>query len=229
MVSRDEAQTSGPSAVRVGVELFFWGAVLVLLGHVLSYRLADALRMAPHARLGRMLVLIGACFLHGGFSRTRLARWSAVFVSVCAAQFAFMVVAWAGLHVGLFGRSIIRPDIVARVRSLEIALDLAVLVALVQLLGAGGVISRAGHRLGLVFYGSLAGAALVAPAALGRDFWLWLHAYLGSDSAEPAIVVGQVTVIVLTLIVVIRAHRLLAVEGLRELAAAGPDGRGAEE
>jgi hypothetical protein len=231
MVDGEEPHEGGGAvALRVGVELFFWGAVLVVLGHVLSYRPPEAMRVAPHARLGRMLVLIGACFVHGGLSNTRLARWSAVFACVCGAQFVLTIVAWAGFHFGLFGEIVARPAAIMRVQSLEIAFDLAVLVALVQLLGAGGVISRAGHRLGLVFYGSLSLTALAAPAVLGRQFWLHVHTYLSSETSQPPLAAGRVIVIVLTLVVLIRAHRLLGSGAFArlEISTPGDDGGGGD-
>jgi hypothetical protein len=82
--------------------------------------------------------------------------------------------------------------------------------------------------MALVFCGLLAVIALVAPAVRGRPLWSWVHACLDPGPAGPALMVGRVTVIVLAVIVLIRAHRLPAAGIPRAAAAAGPEDGGGE-
>jgi len=190
------------------VELLFWGGVLVALGYLFYYQPTEGLRIAPHARLGRMLLLVGGAFAYGSLRGTRLAPQGALLLALCILQALMMAVGWLVYAFGANAGRFFAPQVVARARSLALGVDLAAVFALLVLLRKAGRASRMGFFLGAVFFISSAVVCLVAPVLLSDSFWLAVLDWPASEAAERPAGAVQVALVVFSLIVLIKTYRL---------------------
>jgi hypothetical protein len=184
------------------VELLFWGGVLVILGYFLY--LPGGLHIAPWARLGRMLLLLGGAFTYGSLRRTPLARLAAFLLALCVLQALLMAGAWVVyvFHVGA-GRLLV-PTMVARFRCATLGLDLALLL----LLHGAGRASRLGFALGAAFFPVASLALLAAPFVLGEPFWQNAVKWYAGEAAQSPAMALQIALTVFALIVLIKLYRL---------------------
>ena len=190
-------------------ELLFWGGVLVILGYFLYYQPPQTLmRIAPHARLGRMLLLLGGAFAYGSLHNSRLARPAAVLLTLCVLQAALMAGAWVVYVFHIDGGRLMVPAMIARFHSVTLGLDLAVVFALLLLLHGAGRASRLGFGLGVAFFPAASLALLAAPLVLGDAFWRTALDWPSSEAAQRPAMALEIAPAIFSLIVLIKIYRL---------------------
>ena len=189
-------------------ELLLWGGVLVILGYFLYYEAPNGLRILPHARLGRMLLLLGGSFAYGSLRRSRLTRYAVLLLALCALQAALMAGEWV-VHVHRFetGR-LLAPEMVARFRSMALGTDLAIVFSLLLVLHGAGRASRLGFALGTAFFPAASIALLAGPFVLGDSFWTAANAWPASVAAQRPAMALQIALAVFSMIVLIKVYRL---------------------
>jgi hypothetical protein len=200
----------------VAVELIFWGGVLVVLGHLIFYPPPElqpdgvmTVRVAPHGRLGRVLLVVGGAFLYGSLTGRRL-RLQALILLVLSALQALFMGAVRALYIFESARvTLFTPGMVARAWSLELGLDFAILVALLMLLREARLVSRGLFWVGPLFWLTLALAALFAPILLPEAFWQKIFVWSESESASGVLSVVGPALAVLAFILLVKMRRLL--------------------
>ena len=190
------------------VELLFWGGVLVILGYLFHYQPEHGLRIAPHARLGRMLLLVGGAFAYGSLRDNRLLNQAVLLLALCILQALLMAGGWVAFTFDIDPDSLLVPAMVARGRSVALGVDLAILFALLLLLRKAGRASRPGFILGATFFGSTSALALVAPLVMPDAFWRAVPGWPASAAAQSPAMGLQVSLAVFSLIVLIKLYRL---------------------
>jgi hypothetical protein len=190
------------------VELLFWGGVLVILGYLLHYQPEHGLRIAPHARLGRMLLLVGGAFAYGSLRDNRLLPQAVFLLALCILQALLMAGGWVVYTFDIDADRLLLPAMVARGRSIALGVDLGMVFALLLLLRKAGRASRPGFILGATFFGSACAIALVAPLVLPDRFWLAVPGWPAGVAAQSPAMGLQVSLAVFSLIVLIKLYRL---------------------
>lgn len=190
-------------------ELLLWGGVLVILGYFLYYQPEERLRIAPHARLGRVLLLLGGAFAYGSLRRSRLSGRAALLLAVCVLQALLMATAWV-VYVYHFegGRLPVPAALLARFRSVTLGCDLAVIFALLLLLHGAGRASKLGFALGVLFFPIASLALLAAPFVLGDPFWQAALNWPASEAAQRPAMALEIAPAVFSLIVLVKVYRL---------------------
>jgi hypothetical protein len=195
------------------VELLFWGGVLVILGYLFHYQPEGgehvALRIAPHARLGRMLLLVGGAYAYGSLRDNRLLPQAVFLLALCILQVLLMAAGWVLVTFDISPDDLLQPAMVARGRSVALGVDLAIILALLLLLRRAGRASRPGFILGASFFGSASALSLVAPLVLPDRFWLAVPDWPASVAAQSPAMGLQVSLAVFSLIVLIKLYRLV--------------------
>lgn len=194
------------------VELLFWGGVLVILGYLFHYQPEGgqhvALRIAPHARLGRMLLLVGGAFAYGSLRDNRLLPQAVFLLALCVLQALLMLGGWIIFTFDVDAGQLLTAAMVARGRSVALGVDLAILFALLLLLRKARRASRAGFILGATFFGSASAFSLVAPLVLPDAIWRRVPGWPTSVAAQSPAMALQVALAVFSLIVLIKLYRL---------------------
>jgi len=190
------------------VELLFWGGVLVILGYLFHYQPEHGLRIAPHARLGRMLLLVGGAFAYGSLRDNRLLPQAVFLLALCILQALMMLGGWVIFTFDIDADWLLMPAMVARGRSVALGVDLAIILALLMLLRKAGRASRPGFILGASFFGSASAIALVSTLVLPDRFWRAVPTWPVSATAERPAMGLQVALAVFSLIVLIKLYRL---------------------
>jgi hypothetical protein len=211
-VESQSAASSGTppyGLTRSAVDILFWGGIMVLLGHLIYVGHAGELHIAPHGRLGRMLLLVGGCMVYGCLLRSRLRSYAMVLMILCILQAALMAGGLAVYISGLVSPRVQDADVVMRAKSIEFGLDFAILLTLVTLLRAAGRSSRLGYLIGLLFYGILTLLCVLAPLWLPKPFWERLPQMLATTHAEAALMAAKVILTVAAIIALVKTRRLL--------------------
>ncbi len=190
------------------VELLVWGGVLVILGYLFHYQPEEGLRIAPHARLGRMLLLVGGAFAYGALRDNRVLPQAVFLLALCILQALMMLGGWIIFTFDIDPDRLLSAATVARGRSVAFGVDLAIVFALLLLLRKAGRASRAGFILGTVFFGSVSVLSLVAPLVLPDRFWRAVPGWPQSVAAQSPAMALQVGLAVFSLIVLIKLYRL---------------------
>lgn len=189
-------------------ELLLWGGVLVILGYFLYYQPEERLRIAPHARLGRMLLLVGGAFAYGSLRGSRLSGRAALLLALCVLQALLMAGAWVVYVFHIDGGRLLVPAMLARFRSVTLGCDLAVIFALLLLLHGAGRASKLGFALGLLFFPIASLVLLAAPFVLGDPFWQAALGWPASEAAQRPAMALEIVPAVFSLIVLVKVYRL---------------------
>lgn len=193
---------------RSAVDMLFWGAVLVSLGYLVGEELT-APSLAPHANLGRMVLMVGGCSIYGWLARSRLWPEALALMILAVLQVVMMAGGMAIYTFELFSPSVRDVDVVIRAKSLLLGVDFALVLVLVILLRAARRESHPGFILGLVFFGSMACLCIAAPFVFGTGFWQSLPELAQQPEVRQWFGAIQVALVVFSLIPLVKTHRML--------------------
>lgn len=192
---------------RSSIDILFWGGVLVVMGYPLHLGSFRELPIAPHASLGRVLLMIGGCMVYGCLAKSRLMPYALALMILCILQAVLMALGTGLYTLGGRAREL---DMVLRAKSLELSLDFAALTVLVVLVRAAGRSTRPGYLMGMFLYASLALLCLLAPLALKHGFWTrTLPDVLTAPRAQRPLMGVHVVLVMAALVALVKTHHLL--------------------
>lgn len=192
------------------VEMVFWGALLVVLGHMVYGRVSSEVIIVPHGILGRILVLMGLAFTAEGARASGAAPVvRAGLVMVVLATFLWMG-AWFWTRLALLagGPSGLSAVTARRCEALAACADHVILFAPLRVARRAGVLPATGWRLGAGLLAGGCGLTLAAGLWLPRSWGVAVERLRGTAWLETLhLLQGLYWVAVVMVLVLVRRLR----------------------